>query len=93
MLYGKANLLRSFSSASASIQTLRQTKLANGLISLSVRQGDLIKETTEVIVNPANAQMRHTGTLASHIVKMGGDSIQDDSDFHLSQYGGLIPVG
>ena len=40
----------------------------DGLITLRVRQGDLCRETTEAIVNPANSKLEHNGALSAYIV-------------------------
>ena len=57
----------------------------NGLITLRVRQGDLINETSSAIVNPANSRLWHAGTLAAHIVAKGGSVIQQESDIMLAK--------
>ena len=57
------------------IKTLRKATLMNGLITLRVRQGDLTKETTSAIVNPANNHLQHGGALAAYIVRQGGSVI------------------
>ena len=73
---------------------MRQTPLAGGLVTLSVRQGNLLEETTEVIINPANMNLQHGAGVAGDIVKAGGQIIQDESDDILNKFGsGVIPVG
>ena len=47
---------------------------------ISVYQGDISKETADVIVNPANGRLKHSEGTAEAIVKAGGQSIQDESD-------------
>ena len=49
-------------------------------VKVSVYQGDITKETADVIVNPANENLSHDGGAAGAIVKAGGKSIQDESD-------------
>ena len=47
---------------------------------VAVYQGDICKETADVIVNPANEYLKHSAGAAAAIVKAGGKSIQDESD-------------
>ena len=49
-------------------------------VKVSVYQGDISKETADVIVNPANEGLKHSAGAAEAIVKAGGQSIQDESD-------------
>ena len=49
-------------------------------VNVSVYQGDITKETADVIVNSANQQLQHSAGTAGAIVKAGGKSIQDESD-------------
>ena len=49
-------------------------------VDVSVYQGDICKETADVIVNPANEHLNHSAGAAEAIVKAGGKSIQDESD-------------
>ena len=49
-------------------------------VMVSVYQGDISKETADVIVNPANERLKHSAGAAEAIVKAGGQSIQDESD-------------
>ena len=49
-------------------------------INVSVYQGDITKETVDVIVNSANERLHHSAGVAGAIVKAGGKSIQDESD-------------
>ena len=48
-------------------------------VNISVYQGDITKETVDVIVNSANEQLHHSAGTAGAIVKAGGKSIQDES--------------
>ena len=43
---------------SPAVVTLREASLADGLITLKVQEGDIIQETTDVIVNSANPELR-----------------------------------
>ena len=49
-------------------------------VKVSVYQGDICKETADVIVNPANEHLKHSAGAAKAIVEAGGKSIQDESD-------------
>ena len=49
-------------------------------VNVSVYQGDICKETTDVIVNSANERLHHSAGAAKAIVQAGGKSIQDESD-------------
>ncbi|CAB3989847.1 E3 ubiquitin- ligase DTX3L [Paramuricea clavata] len=49
-------------------------------IKVFVYQGNITKETVDVIVNPANEHLNHSAGAAEAIVKAGGKSIQDESD-------------
>lgn len=59
---------------------------------LIIKQGDLTKENTDAIVNPANGELRHGGGAAGAIVKAGGMQIQKDSN-NLIKKIGTIPTG
>ena len=75
------------------MKILRQTSLCNGLVNLSIVQGSLLHETTDVIVNPANTYLDHHEGLAGSIAEAGGQVIQDESDALLKKFGRPIPVG
>ena len=49
-------------------------------VKVCVYQGDITKETVDVIVNPANEELDHMGGAAGAIVKAGGKIIQDESN-------------
>ena len=49
-------------------------------VKVCVYQGDITKETANVIVNPANEHLNHSAGAAGAIIKAGGKSIQDESD-------------
>ena len=59
---------------------------------LIIKQGDITKEETDAIVNPANGELRHGGGAAAAIVKVGGMQIQKDSNNMIKKVG-IIPVG
>ena len=75
------------------MKILRQTSLCNGLVNLSIRQGNLLDETSDVIVNPANMHLDHAGGVAGAIVEAGGQIIQEESDTIIEKFGKPIPVG
>jgi len=53
--------------------------LENGKI-IQIVQGDITHEEVDVIVNAANAYLRHGGGVAGAIVRAGGKIIQEESD-------------
>lgn len=57
-----------------------------------VKRGDITKENTDAIVNPANSSMEHGGGAAYAIVKAGGEEIQLDSNSIIEKTG-YIPTG
>lgn len=56
-------------------------------VKISVYEGDICKEKTDVIVNSANEQLKHSVGLPRAIVKAGGKSIQDESDEIMKKQG------
>ncbi|CAB3980995.1 E3 ubiquitin- ligase DTX3L [Paramuricea clavata] len=56
-------------------------------LKLVVYQGDLTKETVDAIVNPANDHLQHGSGAAGAILKAGGKSIQDESDYIMRKRG------
>ena len=50
------------------------------IVKVCVYQSDITKETADVIVNPANGELKHIGGAAAAIVKAGGKIIQDESN-------------
>lgn len=64
---------------------LRETRFSNHLFQIVF--GDITKETTDAIVNPANAALQHGGGLARIILNGGGPLIQQESDDWVRQYG------
>lgn len=70
---------------------LYEIKLPTGQ-ALQARQGDLIEEACDAIVNAANGALAHGAGVAGAIVNRGGDIIQDESDRWISQ-NGEVPTG
>lgn len=54
---------------------------------IQIVHGDLTEETTEAIVNAANAHLQHGGGVAAAIVRRGGFSIQEESDAWVGAHG------
>jgi putative ATPase len=54
---------------------------------LQIVQGDLTQEEVDVIVNAANAQLKHGGGVAGAISRRGGPQIQAESDEWVRQHG------
>lgn len=61
-------------------------------VKIKVIKGDITKEETEAIVNPANNYLKHGGGVAGAIVRAGGDIIQRESEEYVQKYGPL-PTG
>lgn len=57
-----------------------------------IKKGDITKEQSDAIVNPANSSLNHGGGAALAIVRAGGIEIQRDSDELIKKIGSL-PVG
>ena len=55
------------------------------IVKVCVYQGDITKETADVIVNPANDELKHSGGAAAAIVKAGGKIIQDESNSFMKE--------
>ena len=49
-------------------------------VKLSIYEGDITKEITDVIVNSSNGLLNYRGGLSAAILEAGGESIQDESD-------------
>ncbi|MCH3964791.1 MAG: macro domain-containing protein [Clostridium sp.] len=57
-----------------------------------IKKGNITKETSDAIVNPANSSMQHGGGAALAISRAGGPQIQADSNILIGEIGPL-PVG
>ncbi len=55
--------------------------------SLQLVRGDITDETTEAIVNAANANLKHGAGVAGAILKRGGRIIQEEFDAWVRQHG------
>lgn len=56
---------------------------------IEVVQGDLARQRVDAIVNAANEYLEHGGGVAAAIVGAGGDSIQEESNRWVSEFGPL----
>ena len=65
---------------------LLETVLPTGQ-KLQLVRGDITAETTEAIVNAANAQLQHGAGVAGAIVRRGGPAIQRESDAWIQLHG------
>ncbi len=65
---------------------LTERVLANGQ-SIQLVQGDITAETTDAIVNAANAHLQHGAGVAGAIVRRGGPAIQQESDAWVREHG------
>jgi O-acetyl-ADP-ribose deacetylase (regulator of RNase III) len=65
--------------------------ILNDKIKIAIVQGDLTKETTDAIVNPANKYLMHGAGVAGAICKFGGESIQDESNLIRKKRGKVEP--
>ncbi len=54
---------------------------------LQIVQGDLIRETTDAVVNAANSRLQHGGGIAGAILRGGGYEIQHESDLWIANHG------
>jgi len=69
-------------------QSLRQLALTDKA-SLELVQGDITQETVDAIVNAANSSLRHGGGVAAAISRIGGPTIQKESDAWVRQHGSV----
>ena len=58
---------------------------------IEVCHGNMVDETTDVIVNAANSRLQHIGGLAKAISDAGGPVIQQTSDEYIRQHGIVKP--
>ena len=49
-------------------------------MTVSLHHGDILRLHVEAVVNAANTELQHTGSLAAAIASRGGPTIQADSD-------------
>ena len=56
---------------------------------LQIVQGDITAETTDAIVNAANADLQHGTGVAGAITRRGGPAIQQESDAWVHKHGGV----
>ena len=59
-------------------------------ICVQLCQGDLTIESVDAIVNAANEDLQHIGGLALEISRVGGPSIQRESDSHVKKHGKVL---
>ena len=65
---------------------LHETVLPSGQ-TVQLAQGDITAETTDAIVNAANAHLRHGAGVAGAILRRGGETIQRESDAWVQSHG------
>lgn len=58
---------------------------------IEICHGNMVDETTDVIVNAANSELRHAGGLAKAISDAGGPVIQQTSNDYIRQHGIVKP--
>lgn len=61
----------------------------HGGVQVSVWKADLTMFQVDAVVNAANDRLQHYGGLALALSNAGGPKIQQESDDHVSRYGGL----
>ena len=83
-----SDLLRSPGEVKSKIDSIQ---IANGQV-ISLKQGDIVKETADVIVNPANSFLKHEGGVAKAIDNASDGLVQLFSD-ELVARDGVVPVG
>jgi len=69
------------------------TYQVSGNVSLSVYKGDITKHKADIIVNPANRNLLLGGGVAGAILSEGGNSIQDECNRYVREYGGNLRDG
>ena len=65
---------------------LQKTVLPTGQ-TIQLVKGDITAETTDAIVNAANAHLRHGAGVAGAILRLGGETIQRESDAWVQSHG------
>lgn len=56
---------------------------------IEVARGNILDETCDAIVNPANSQLVHSGGLSAQIARAGGSKIDVDSQTYIRKVGQL----
>lgn len=69
--------------------SIAKTEIMIGGCAVQVREGNLVTEQVDCVVNPANSRLQHDAGIAKEFVRRGGDLIQALSDIHISQSGPL----
>jgi O-acetyl-ADP-ribose deacetylase len=69
-------------------RVLDERSLSTGQ-TLQIVQGDITAETTDAIVNAANADLQHGTGVAGAITRRGGPAIQQESDEWVQKHGGV----
>ncbi len=69
-------------------RVLNERSLPTGQ-TLQIVQGDITAETTDAIVNAANADLQHGTGVAGAITRRGGPAIQQESDEWVRKHGGV----
>jgi len=67
-------------------ELLLEHKVESGQV-IQVREGNIVTEQCDVIVNAANSQLKHNGGVARAISEAGGHLIQYESDKWVKQVG------
>mgnify|MGYP002412017731 CR=1 FL=1 len=57
-----------------------------------IKKGDITKEDSDAIVNPANSALQHGGGAALAIARAGGSKVQSDSNELIKKIGSLPVV-
>ena len=65
---------------------LRQKTFPSGA-AFQIVQGDITQEAVDAVVNAANSHLQHGGGVAGVIVRQGGQSIQQESNAWVQEYG------
>lgn len=83
-----SDLLRSPREVKSKIDSIQ---IASGQV-ISLKQGDIVKESTDIVVNPANSFLKHEGGVAKAIDNASDGLVQLFSD-ELVARDGVVPVG